>query len=174
MSDLTIRPWTLQDKANLIQFANNPKISGNMTDGFPFPYTSEQAIGFLGMVMSMEPLRIFAIDYQGEAIGSIGLHPQTDIYRMNMELGYWIAEPFWKRGFATEAVKMMIDYGFKEFEVQRIFARPFSRNRASCRVLEKAGFTLEAEFEGTILKNSLIEDERVYALRRAQWQASRY
>lgn len=170
MSELTIRPWLLQDKANLIEFANNPRIAQNMTDGFPNPYTAEHAIGFLGMVMSMEPLRILAIDYQGQAIGSIGLHPLSDIFRLNMELGYWIAEPFWKQGFATEAVRQMVDYGFREFPVQRIFARPFARNKASCRVLEKAGFTLEAEFQGTIIKNNLLEDEKVYAIRKSAWQ----
>lgn len=169
MSEITIRPWLLKDKENLIQFANNPRIAGNMTDGFPYPYTSDHAIGFLGMVMSMEPLRIFAIDYKGQAIGSVGLHPLTDIFKMNMELGYWIAEPFWQQGFATEAVRLMVDYGFKEFPVQRIFARPFARNKASCRVLEKVGFTLEAELSGTIIKNNLIEDEKIYAIRKSSW-----
>ncbi len=170
MSEITIRPWTLQDKANLIQYANNPRIAGFMTDGFPYPYTSDHAIGFLGMVMSMEPLRIFAIDYQGEAIGSIGLHPLSDIFRFNMELGYWVAEPYWKRGIATEAVRQMVDYGFSEFPVNRIFARPFARNQASCRVLEKAGFTLEAELFGTITKNNILEDERIYAVRKSDWE----
>ncbi len=173
MLDLTIRPWVLHDKPNLIQYANNPRIAGNMTDGFPYPYTADHAIGFLGMVMSTEPLRIFAIDVNGEAIGSIGLHPQNDIFKLNMELGYWIAEPYWKMGIATQAVRYMVDYGFKEFEVNRIFARPFARNSASCRVLEKVGFVLEAELAGTIIKNNLIEDERIYAIRRDQWQVSR-
>ena len=67
-------------------------------------------------------------------------------------MGYWLAEPFWGKGIITEAIKQMIDYGFKNFDINRIFARPFGTNIASQKVLEKTGFKLEAKFEKTFYK----------------------
>ncbi len=62
----------------------------------------------------------------------------------------------------------MVEYGFKNFEIDRIFARPFGTNIASQKALEKAGFVLEAQFEKTILKNGEYLDELIYAVRRQQ------
>jgi len=72
-------------------------------------------------------------------VGGIGLHLQNDIQCKNAEPGYWLAEPYWGKGIITKAVTQMVDYGFKTWEVSRIFARPFGTNIASQRVLEKPG-----------------------------------
>jgi RimJ/RimL family protein N-acetyltransferase len=64
------------------------------------------------------------------------------------------------------AIRQMVDYAFSAFEITRVFARPFGSNQASQRVLEKAGFTLEARLKGTIDKNGRTEDELIYAVRR--------
>jgi ribosomal-protein-alanine N-acetyltransferase len=93
------------------------------------------------------------------------LHPLEDVFRLNCELGYWIAEPFWGKGIATEAVKQMARYARENFHFKRLFARPYGRNIASQKVLEKAGFTLEAHIEQNIIKNDQLEDELIYALR---------
>ena len=62
------------------------------------------------------------------------------------QIGYTIARPFWRRGLATEAVRALVDFAFERFPVHRITASVDPRNAASCRVLEKAGFTREAHF----------------------------
>jgi RimJ/RimL family protein N-acetyltransferase len=82
-----------------------------------------------------------------------------------MELGYWVAEPFWGKGIMTKAVLQMVDYGFKTFDITRIFARPFGTNIASQTVLEKAGFILEARLDKTLYKNGEFLDELIYAVR---------
>ena len=66
----------------------------------------------------------------------------------------------------TEAVKQMVTYGFKTFQIDRIFARPFGTNIGFQKVLEKAGFSLEARFEKTIYKNGKYLDELIYAIRK--------
>ncbi len=164
--NFSLRPWTPADLPSLVQYANNANIAKNMTDGFAHPYTDEHGRNFIAFATAEDPVRIFAIDVNGEAVGSIGLHPQHDIQRKNMELGYWLAEPFWGKGIMPQAVRQMVDYGFANFEVTRIFARPFGTNIASQKVLEKAGFTLEARFENTLFKNGEFVDELVYAVRR--------
>jgi RimJ/RimL family protein N-acetyltransferase len=65
----------------------------------------------------------------------------------------------------------MLDYGFENFNVTRIFARPFGSNIASQKALEKAGFKLEAKFEQTLFKNGKFEDELVYAVRRVNHES---
>jgi RimJ/RimL family protein N-acetyltransferase len=122
------------------------------------------------MASACNPARIFAIVVNGEAAGGIGLHPQPDIYRKNMELGYWLAEPYWGKGIATRAVVQMTAYGFDTFDIERIFARPYGHNTASQKVLEKAGFKLEAKLEKTIIKNGEMLDELIYAVRKNTWQ----
>ena len=165
--EFKLRPWQKSDLASLIKFANNPLIAANMTDAFPHPYTEEKGLSFLEMVTAIQPLRVWAIEVNGEAAGGIGLHPQQDIMRRNAELGYWLAEPYWGKGILTRAVPMVVQEGFKTLtEIDRIYARPFGRNKASQRVLEKAGFVFETVFKDTIYKNGKFEDELYYSVRR--------
>lgn len=164
--DFQLRPWSINDLENLVRYANNRNIARFMTDGFPFPYTEENGKAFIAMATSHEPTHIFAITVNNEAVGGIGIHPQTDIYRKNAELGYWLAEPFWGNKIITKAIVEIVAYAFKTFDIERVFAKPFGSNTASQRVLEKAGFTLEGRFEKTIIKNGEYEDEWVYAIRK--------
>lgn len=165
--DFTLRPWTMDDLDDLVLYANNPGIARNMTDQFPHPYTAQAGRNFITIATSETPPRILCISINGRASGGIGIHPQADIHRRNAELGYWLAEPFWGHGIMTRAVRQMVDYGFRHWDIDRIFARPFGSNIASQKVLEGAGFTPEARFEKTIVKNGEYEDELVYAVRRS-------
>jgi [ribosomal protein S5]-alanine N-acetyltransferase len=139
-----------------------------MTDRFPHPYTKEDAINFIQMASSGTPPNILAIEVEGKAAGGIGLHIQPDIYRKNAEMGYWLGEPFWGKGITTKAIIQMVDYGFHHWDINRIFARPFGTNKASQRVLVKAGFSLEGRFEKTLFKNEEYLDELIYAIRRTK------
>ena len=163
---MRLRPFRETDLANLVKYANNPKIAQNLTDAFPHPYTEVAGKAFIQMALKNSPPNIIAITIEDEFVGGIGLHPQADIHRLNAELGYWLAEPFWGQGIVTQAIKEMIVYGFANLPIERIFARPFGSNIASQRVLEKAGFSLEARLSKTLIKNGLIEDELIYAVRK--------
>lgn len=162
----TLRPWTLKDLDNLVMHANNRNIAKNMTDKFPHPYTHEDGKAFITFATHDEPIHIFAIDIEEQAVGGIGLHLQEDIHRRNAELGYWLAEAFWGKGIISRAIKQVLDFGFKTYDIDRIFARPFGTNTASQRVLGKNGFVLEARFENVLVKDGLLLDELVYAIRR--------
>lgn len=166
MAKFTLRPWTIDDLDNLVLNANNIKIAKYMTDAFPNPYTKEDGKRFIEFATRDNPIHIFAIDVGGEACGGIGIHPQTDIHRRNAELGYWLAEHHWGKHIISRAIPQMIVFGFKTYDIDRIFARPFSNNPASQRVLEKTGFKLECKLEGTIFKNGEILDELIYSVRR--------
>lgn len=164
--EISLRPWTLEDIPNLIVLGDNPKIAQYMTDQFPHPYTVEKAKAFIGFATSGTPNHILAIDLAGQAVGGIGIHQQPDIHCKNAELGYWLGEPYWGQGIMTQAIGKMVEYGFANWEVTRIFARPFGTNIGSQKALEKAGFILEGRFEKTLFKNGVFLDELIYAIRR--------
>lgn len=167
-----LRPWNSNDLKSLVKYANNKKIADNLTDKFPYPYTEEYGMAFIDYTKTHKPTIVFAIDIEGAAVGGVGVHPQTDISRKNAELGYWLAEPFWGNGITTEAVKQIVDYGFKELDINRIYARPFDSNIASKRILEKVGFVFEARFEKTLIKNNVFQDELFYSVRKETYKSS--
>lgn len=135
-----------------------------MNDGFPFPYTEKNAFEFIDSLKKNYPPTVLAITMHDAVIGAIGIFPQTKVQRLNAELGYWIGESFWGRGIASLAVKGMLKYAFDNFELIRIYARPFPSNFASQRVIEKSGFKLEARIKNGLCKNNEIFDELIYSL----------
>ena len=163
--EFKLRSWNFNDLESLVKYANNYKIAKNLTNQFPHPYTKENGEAFIAMATKNDPLTIFAIEINRQAAGGIGLHLQQDIHCKNAELGYWLAEPFWGKGIITSAIKQIVAYGFKTFEIDRIFARPFGNNLGSQKVLTKSGFILEGKFEKTIYKFGEYQDELIYAVR---------
>jgi len=159
-----LRPFVESDADSIAKYANNPKIGSNLTDAFPYPYSVDDFKKFFDMVKEKNPLGIFAIEIDGEACGAIGIHPQTDIHRKSMECGYWLAEKYWGKGIITEAIKQIVEYGFNTFDIVRIYARPFSFNIPSQKVLEKAGFKHEATLKKACFKNGQFCDEMIYSI----------
>lgn len=111
----------------------------------------------------ISPQTQFAIVVEGAAVGGIGLDLRSDIFRRSAEIGYWLGEPFWGRGLTTEAVRAVTDYAFETFDLRRIDAGVFEWNRASMRVLEKAGYTCEARLRKSITKEGQTIDQLIYA-----------
>jgi RimJ/RimL family protein N-acetyltransferase len=159
---ILLRSYYDNDKDRLAELCNNKKIWDNLRDFIPYPYTILDAERFIDICHNEKPQTTFAIEYNGELIGSIGLILQTDVYKLTAEIGYWIGEPYWRKGITTKAVGMIVDYGFKELGLLRIFTGVFDFNKASQRVLEKSGFKLEGIFEKSILKNGIICNEYRY------------
>jgi RimJ/RimL family protein N-acetyltransferase len=168
----TIRPWRLNDAESLARHANNRKVWLSLRDKFPHPYTTEDACKFLEATVGFEPITIFCIEVNCAAVGGIGIHLGIDVHRRAAELGYWLGEEFWARGIMTEAVGAFTDFCFDRFSLRRIYAEPFANNRASARVLEKAGFS----FEGSeVVHGELVVwpeyDQIVSTIDRDAWQA---
>ncbi len=150
--NIKIRKWQESDIENLVRYANNKRISDNLADAFPFPYTKDFGLEFIKKVSNEEPTKIFAMTSENRAIGSIGIFPDQDIYRKNGAIAYWIAEPYWGKGIATCAIEQILKYEFDELGLTRICAKPFGSNESSHRVLEKADFELEAAIPNAVFK----------------------
>lgn len=159
---INLRQLQESDIAQLAILGNNRKIWENLRDAFPSPYYREDAIAFIGFCNKEEPKQTFAIEFEGQFAGCVGLVKQNDIFRLNAEIGYWIGEPFWGKGIATEAVKLATKYGFDVLKLERIYAGVFEHNKASLRVLEKAGYKLECFAERALVKNGIVHNEIRY------------
>jgi RimJ/RimL family protein N-acetyltransferase len=108
------------------------------------------------------PETAFAIAVNDEAVGGIGFVMLSDVERMSAEIGYWLGEPFWGRGIATEAVIAVTRYAIDTHGLTRLFAVPFASNVASCRVLQKAGYVLEGRLRRSAIKDGQIVDQMQY------------
>lgn len=161
-----IRTWRIEDAEQLSEALNNRKIHDNLRDGLPFPYTVNDAKEYISAMLNSDKDKTFAyaITYEDKVIGSIGVFRKDNIHRQTAEMGYYISESYWGHGCGTFAVKQVCEVIFNTTDIIRIFAEPFARNIASCRILEKAGFHLEGILRKNAVKNGTIEDMKMYAL----------
>lgn len=160
---IILRPLADIDKDELARLANNKKIWDNLRDLMPHPYTADNAIFFIKLAKQEDPQMTFAIEYNGQFCGVIGLTGQQDVYKKTAEIGYWIGEPFWNKGIATEAVNLITDYGLNQLDLIRIHTGIFEYNLSSMKVLEKCGYKKEGVFEKSIIKNGQIWNEHRYS-----------
>lgn len=167
--DCKIRKWQTYDAKCLSELLNNKKILDNLRDGLPFPYTEADAHDYINAMLNADKYAVFAfaIEFESKVAGSIGVFRQDNIHSKTAEIGYYLGENFWNKGIATEAVRQACDFIFDNTDIIRIYAEPFARNLASCKVLEKAGFVCEGTLRSNAVKNGLVEDMKLYALIRS-------
>ncbi len=141
----------------------------------PHPYTREDAERYFTTMEAeigqgkMLRFSIF-IASSDEYCGSVGLHIERDHERA--EMGYWIGVPYWGRGYASEAAQAVVDYGFRELGLNRIYATVFAGNTASRRVAEKAGMRYEGCMRQHVSKWGKFLDLEVYGVLAADFTAA--
>lgn len=141
---LVLRPLEPRDRARLMVLANNWRVAKNLST-MPYPYTEAAADDWLGKQAALwaggktVPL---AITLEGELIGGTGVGVRD---HEEWELGYWLGEPYWNRGYASEAATALRDFAFKGLNLPQIVAGHFSDNHASGRILTKLGFRYTKE-----------------------------
>ena len=161
--DLTLRPFRQGDREVLAKLADNFNVSKYLTERFPYPYALADADCWIAKVGSEDVPHNFAIEWQSQLVGGIGLVPLGDVYRRTAEIGYWLGEPYWGEGLATKAVAMMLGYTFANLQFIRLQAAVSAENKNSARVLEKNNFILEAVLRQYITKNGRMQDALLYA-----------
>lgn len=146
----------------MAEIANDRDISRNIgAHGFPYPYTVADAEYFFDLNRE-EGRNFFAIDFlifaDDKLVGVTGL---KDINRtdLNAHVGYWIGKRYWNRGYASEALSLMIEFCRDEIGLARLHTRVLEYNLASLRVLIKNGFTVEG-YE----RNAFRMDNTFYSL----------
>jgi [ribosomal protein S5]-alanine N-acetyltransferase len=161
--NLILRGWKTEDADPLTRLANNIKIWSNVRDYFPYPYTEKDAREWLALNVGVEPVMNFVIEAEGEFAGSIGMVPQQDVHRCNMEIGYWLGEPYWGKGYATKAIELICEIIWRDYSsINRIVAEVFEHNTTSMKALEKNGFVLESIQKKGVIKNNVLLDSYLF------------
>jgi [ribosomal protein S5]-alanine N-acetyltransferase len=164
----SLRKLVPADADDIARHANDAAVVRNLYDGFPYPYTLEEAQDWCGEG-HLEPQfgHVFAIAHEGRAIGCLGVMQQPGHHACNAEVGYWIGRDFWGRGITTEALGLATAWTWQALPaVQRIVAPIFARNAASQRVAVKAGFVLEALQPRSLIKGGAVIDVALFAIYR--------
>jgi RimJ/RimL family protein N-acetyltransferase len=104
----------------------------------------------------------------GELIGSVSLHHFVDASR-RCEIGYALARAHWGGGYVSEALRALLDYGFKALDLNRVEADIDPDNAPSARVLEKLGFRKEGFMPERWIVQGKPADTVYYGLLRRYW-----
>jgi [ribosomal protein S5]-alanine N-acetyltransferase len=160
--NVILRSWQSDDLPSLVLHANNVKVWNNLRDYFPNPYTDKDGLNWIKKAKAKKGIIHWAIEINGEAAGCISLNCKDDVYKHSAEMGYWLGEKFWNKGFMTKAVQLVVQFAFLELKLARIFSPVFEFNLASASVLEKSGFHLEARLKKAVFKNEQLIDELLY------------
>jgi len=131
-----LRRPTLADVKAIAHLANDRRIAEN-TRRLPHPYLHDHAVQFVTAQADAGGEAVFLIERDFQPIGMVGIDWQKPDAP---ELGYWLGVDSWGHGFATEAARAVIDYGFEELDIEHLLAGARVANPASRNVLEKCGF----------------------------------
>ena len=136
---LRLRRFQMEDAETVAALANNWNVA-RMLGRMPYPYSIDHARDFMSRIGSDQDSKtdfVFAFTTGGPAMGAIGLHLRDG---GAFELGYWLGEPYWGKGYATEAAERLVRFAFTDLDIERLTAGHFYDNPPSGRVLSKVGF----------------------------------
>lgn len=168
---LVLDAFTLADASAVHEYAGNIEVA-RMTANIPHPYPEGAAEAWIASHQQAfldDRDLVFAIRFpDGKLAGAINLAIKRP--HQQAELGYWIGQPFWGQGIATEAARCVIDHGFSCLGLERVYARHMGGNPASGRVMEKAGFMREGCLRRHFLKNGRFEDVLEYGILKSEYE----
>ena len=171
---LILRPFQPGDAPQMAELAADIDVAAG-TASLPHPYAladAEQFIARLQPPNSADTDHVFALVLQSDDrwIGVIGLHEARDYRRA--EMGYWLGKPYWNQGYASEAARRLVRYGFEVLDLNRIYASCYAPNVGSARVLQKAGMAYEGTLRQHYIRFGVVHDAHVYGILRADWEAA--
>jgi len=158
-----LRAWRSSDAETLAEHADNPAVWRNMSEAFPHPYTAEIAAHWVEHGHVDFGGDNWAITYHDAAVGGCGVHGGEGMFRCSVEIGYWLAQPHWGLGVATQVAAALTVRAFALPEVTRVFAPVHADNPASMRVLEKNGFVREGLQRLSVMKAGRAIDRVIWA-----------
>jgi len=147
---LILRDPTIKDAKDIAEHINNLKISRYLLT-VPHPYTLGDAkwwINHCDENIKKKPRTSYefniALKPENRIIGGAGLH-HIDLIQGTSEIGYWLAEPYWRKGYMTEATSRLIDFAFKKLELERLQGGIFASNKPSQGLAKSLGFKQEGK-----------------------------
>ena len=169
---LILRAFTLDDAAAVNDLLADKEIAAN-TQQIPFPYTAQMATEWIepqAKTWDQGRAAVFAVclpdqSEQGTVVGVVGL--EIDSIHERAEMGYWVGLEHWGKGYCTEAAATVIEFGFEQLGLNRIFAYHMLRNPASGRVMQKLGMAQEGVLKRHAKKWGIFEDVALFGILRS-------
>lgn len=166
---LVLREFRLDDFATTHAYGADVEVTRHMIFG---PNSEDETRAFLERTVTGQAL-LPRISYdlavvlkdRDVHVGSVALHMAGE----QAELGYVFGKAVWGQGFATEAARALVSYGFRELHLHRVFARCDVQNPASARVMAKLGMRHEGTFLGSCKVKGAWRDELRYAILAKEW-----
>ena len=173
---LILRLPDFGDAETMATLLNNWDIA-RQTLTFPYPYTIKHATGWITrMHETNRNGRYFFTMFRKSDNALVGGGELiVDMPQLQGEIAYWIGQPYWGQGYATEFTKRMIQFGFEELRLNRIEAQYFAENLASARVMQKSGMTYEGTRRQAIIRTNetmnyhAVHDLGIYSILRDEW-----
>ncbi|MBN2052384.1 GNAT family N-acetyltransferase [Candidatus Woesearchaeota archaeon] len=174
---LVIRDYEKRDIPSLIENINNLEVSKNLLL-VPHPYTLKDAqwwINHCAEEMKKKPRTTydFALELKSEKklVGGIALN-KVDDFNGTAEIGYWLGQSYWRKGFVSEAVKEIVNFGFEKLKLRRIDVCAWTKNIASNELIKKTGFVYEGMRRQAARSKATgsIHDLYIYGLLKEEWE----
>lgn len=170
---LILRPWREDDAESLYEYAKNPQVGP--IAGWPVHTSVENSLDIIRNVLSAPETYAVCLKEDNRAIGSIGLIPpmqsHTKAAEDEIEIGYWIGEPFWGKGYIPEAVQELQKYAFENLGCSAMWCGYYDGNEKSKRCQEKCGFVYDhTEEEKPCPLMGDMRTEHFTRITRKQWE----
>lgn len=173
---LILRDIELKDAKDLVKQINNINISKWLLV-VPYPYTMKDAKWYINNCKEKKKRPRTSYSFSVELkekpgiIGGIGLS-KVNIEQGTADIGYWIGEDYWRKGYTSEGVGKLINYAFNKLKLRRLTISAFKENKGSNGLAKSLGF----KFEGTLRQvvkckaTGEIHDENVWSLLKSEYQ----
>jgi len=176
---LLLRRLTTDDSERIEELAGDYDVAKS-TLNIPHPYPKGSAIQFIESMLSAEKnnkIVMFAITEKESQllIGLININ-LSEPYKRG-ELAYWVGKQYWGKGYGTEAAKALLEYGFNQINLNKIFAASFTSNTGSWRIMEKVGLKYEGTLKQHVARFGQFYDVAYYGLLKEEFETklhSRY
>lgn len=168
---LILRPFTIEDATRVQELAGNIDVA-KTTLGIPHPYTIEAAEQWIKNHPKVEKTGTFpfaiVLKTEDVLIGTMTIRV-NDTHK-KAELAYWVGKEYWGNGYATEAAKEIVRYGFENLNLNRIWAKAMSKNPTSIKVMINVGMKKEGVLKQDIVKFGVFEDSDIYGLTKSDYR----
>lgn len=165
---LTLRPYTTADAEDVSALADDKEIANRTF--VPHPYTVEDAKAWISTheeaIKEGSAYPLAMIDKEsGKLTGTMTL--RVNVKHRNGELAYWVGQPFWGKGLASEAAQRITDFAFDNLGLERIWGRALSDNEPSQKVMKNVGLLYEGVMRHEILHDGEFKDTYMYGMIRS-------
>lgn len=163
---INLRKIIKSDAVSIHQNGKDKEVSTAVP--LPTPYTLKHASDYIVLTDNFwkdKKEAQFGIEDKnnGKIIGMIGLM-HLDFKFKKAEVGYWLGKKYWGQGLAKEALLLILEYAFKDLKLNRVYAKVYSRNIPSQKLLEKYNFKLEGRLREDGLFKNKKDDFLIYGI----------